>query len=154
MELVRCISERKSMPEQITVGKKYWVDYSTAWRDHDGDEYARVYLDEAKKHRVGELMTSNFQIVYRYLNYGESLGNYVNSHIGFLLKDIIRWCLNNPGHSLANNLIKYIHENKLNIEENMEKEFVVNSIPYKEFAERGMEEEYMKYMGYSMYCID
>lgn len=50
------------MPEQIIVGKKYWIDYSTAWKDNDGDEYAQVYLDEAKKHRVGELMTSHFQI--------------------------------------------------------------------------------------------
>ena len=81
MELVRCISERKSMPEQITVGKKYWIDYSTAWKDHDGDEYAQVYLDEAKEHRVGELMTSHFETVYRYLNYGESLTHYVNSRL-------------------------------------------------------------------------
>lgn len=62
--------------------------------------------------------------------------------------------MNNQGHSVADNLTKYIHENNLDIDENMEKDFVVNSIPYKEFAERGMGEEYMKYMGYSMYCID
>ena len=60
------------------------------------------------------------------------------------MKDIISWRLNNPEHSLADNLIRYIHENNLDINENMEKDFVVNSVPYKEFAERGMEEEYMK----------
>lgn len=82
------------------------------------------------------------------------LSNYINSHTGFLLKDIINWCLNNPTSSLANNLLMYIHDNKLDVEENMEKDFVVNSIPYKKFAERGMQEEYIKYMGYSMHCLD
>ena len=36
----------------------------------------------------------------------------------------------------------------------MEKEFVINSIPFKEFKDRDEEKEYMKYMGYSLYCID
>ena len=154
MELVRCVSERKSMPEQITVGKKYWIDLSTAWKDNDGDEYAQVYLDEAKKHRVGELMTNHFQIVYRHLNYGESLTHYVNSHTGFLLKDIIRWCLNNKYTSIASNLMKYICDNKLDTEENMEKDYVVNYVPCGEFVKRGMVAEYLIYHGYSMYCID
>lgn len=35
MELVKCISERKSMPGQITIGKKYWVDYSSRLRSDD-----------------------------------------------------------------------------------------------------------------------
>lgn len=38
--------------------------------------------------------------------------------------------------------------------ENMEKEFIVNSHPYKSFAEKGMLDEYEKYLGYSMKCID
>lgn len=154
MRLVRCISERKTMPGQLVVGKKYWIDDSTAWKDSDGDEYAQVYLDEAKENRVGDMLTSHFETIYRYLNYGASLSDYLNTHMGFLLKDIISWCLNNPNHSLANNLVLYIHDNKLDTAENMEKEFVVNSVPFKEFAERGMQEEYTKYMGYSMYCID
>lgn len=154
MELVRCISERKSMPEQITVGKKYWIDYSTAWKDHDGDEYAQVYLDEAKEHRVGELMTSHFETVYRYLNYGESLTHYLNSHTGFLLKDIIRWCLNNKNTTIAGNLMKYICDNQLDVEENMEKDFTVNYASYGESTERGMIAEYLMYHGYSMNCID
>lgn len=154
MKLVKCITERTSIPEQIIVDKKYWIDETTEYKDCDGDEYAEVYLDEAKKHRVGMIQTKHFETVYRYLNYGESLSNYINSHTGFLLKDIISWCLSNPTSSLANNLIMYIHDNKLDAEENMEKDFVVNSIPYKEFAKRGMQEEYIKYMGYSMYCLD
>lgn len=154
MRLVRCISERKTMPQQLVLGKKYWIDDSTTWKDSDGDEYAQVYLDESKENLIGDMCTSHFETIYRYLNYGASLSTYVNTKTGFLLKDIIGWCLNNPGHSLAKNLILYIHDNKLDISENMEKEFIVNSIPFKEFVERGKEEEYMKYMGYSMYCID
>ena len=38
--------------------------------------------------------------------------------------------------------------------ENMGKEFIVNSHPYKSFAEKGMLDEYEKYLGYSMKCID
>ena len=154
MKLVRCISERELMPGQIVIGRKYWIDESTVWTDSDGDEYAQVYLDEEKEHRVGELLTSHFEIVYRYLNYGGSLEPYLNTHIGFLLKDIINWCLQNPSHLLAEKLILYIHDNKLDTKENMEKEFVVNSVPFRDFAERNRQEEYAKYMGYSMYCID
>lgn len=154
MRLVRCISERMTMPEQIVVGKKYWIDDSTVWKDSDGNEYAQVYLDEAKEHIVGNMLTSHFKTIYRYLNYGASLSSYINTHTGFLLKDIISWCLNNQEHQLSRKLILYIHDNKLDKKENMEKEFVVNSIPFRAFAEKGMEEEYMKYMGYSMCCID
>ena len=57
----RCISERKSMSNQIKVGNEYWIDESTAWKDHDGDEYAQVYLDKDKEHRVGDLLTCHFE---------------------------------------------------------------------------------------------
>ena len=150
MELVRCISERKSMPGQITVGKLYWIDELSKWKDRDGDEYAQVYLDEEKKNRVGDLMTSHFKTVYRYLNFGGSLGTYVNSDYGFLLKDIISWCLSNPGNQLAEKVLLYIHDEKLDTEENMEKEYFVQSVPYKTFVDKGREEEYTKYLGYSL----
>ncbi len=68
MRLVRCISERKVMPGQLVVGKKYWVDESTVWKDPDGDEYAQVYLDEAKEYRVGDMLTSHFELVGGYRN--------------------------------------------------------------------------------------
>ena len=154
MELVRCVSERELMPEQTTVGKKYWIDSSTIWKDIDGDEYAFVYLDEAKRHEIGELKINHFEPVYRYLNYGESLTHYVNSHTGFLLKDIIRWCLSNKNTTIANNLMKYICDNQLDTEENMEKDYVVNYASYGEFSERGMIAEYLTYHGYSLNCID
>lgn len=159
MRLVRCISKvvlvrGKIIPSQLVVGKKYWIDDSTIRKDYYGDEYAQVYLDEAGKNRVGDMRTSYFETIYRYLNYGVPLSTYINTHTGFLLKDIISWCLNNPHHSLANHLIMYIHDNKLNTADNMEKEFVVNHVSAKEFAERGMIEKYMKYMGYSIQCVE
>lgn len=155
MKLVKCIEERANFPGQISKGSRYWIDESSVWKDSDGDEYAQVYLDEDKQHWVGNMLTSHFEAIYRYLNYGGSLSSYINSHIGFLLKDIIGWCVNEPsGNSLASNVIRYIHDNHLDVAENMEKEFVVNSIPFREFARRGMESEYEKYMGYSLYCID
>ena len=155
MRLVRCVSERKQVPCQLAVGKKYWIDDSTLWKDLDGDEYAQVYLDEDKQYKIGNMLTSHFKTIYRYLNFGGSLSSYVNTHIGFLLKDIIAWCVKQPsGNSLASNVIRYIHDNHLNTKENMEKEFVVNSIPVREFVKRGMGEEYIKYMGYSLYCIE
>lgn len=154
MRLVRCISERKSMPGQLIVGKKYWIDDSTTWKDSDGDEYAQVYLDEKKENMVGHMSTNHFETIYRYLNYGASLSHYLNTQTGFLLKDIISWCLNNWEQQLSQKLIMYIHDNKLNKKENMEKEFIINSTPFKEFVERDMADEYMKYLGYSMCCID
>lgn len=154
MELVRCISERNSNKGQVTIGKKYWMDVSTKYKDADGDEYAHIYLDEDKAKYVGNMLTSHFELVYRYLCYGASLSYYVNSKTGFLLKDIIGWCFKNPNHNLAENLIVYIDENKLYVPENLEKEFIIKHTSYKEFVERGIGEEYLKYMGYSMYCID
>lgn len=155
MKLVRCVNKTRSFENQIKIGKLYWIDESSIWKDSDGDEYVQVYLDEARRYYVAGMLTSHFETEYRYLNYGESLANYINTHIGFLLKDIIAWCVKElSGNSLACNLIAYIHNNHLEIAENMEKEFVVNSVPFREFAERGMAEEYMKYMGYSLYCVE
>lgn len=154
MLLVRCISERKSMPGQIVVGKKYWIDEKSAWKDHDGDEYAQVYLDETKENRVGELLTSHFTAIYRQLNHGISLEECANTHTGLLLKDIIKWCENNTNHAIAGNIMHYIKDNNLDLPENMEKDFVVNSVPAKEFIDRNAQDEYMKYMGYSLYCIE
>ncbi len=154
MEFVRCINKEKTNNKQLIIGKKYWIDNSTRCNGVDGDEYAEIYLDEEKEKHVGNILTKNFETVYRYLNYGASLSGYVNSNIAFLLKDIIGWCLNNSDHLIAEKLIFYIYDHKLDMPENMGKEFVVNSIPFREYAERGMEEAYMKYMGYSIYCVE
>ena len=154
MKLVKCITERNTMHKQIIEGHKYWIDESTIYTDFDGDEYAQVYLDENKENYVGNLLTSHFETVYRYLLYGESLSNYINSNIGFLLKDIISWCLSNSNYSLSENLLSYIYDNKLNIPENMEKDFIVESTSYVKLNNKEDTENYMKYMGYSLKCID
>ena len=153
MKLVRCISERKTNPGQITVGKKYWIDESTVWTDPDGDEYAEIYLDEEKEHRIGNMLTSHFETLYRYLDYC-CLENYVNTKTGFLLKDILNWCLKNPTHKLAEKVIFYIYDNELATKAKMEKEFVVRSAPLREFVEKGLEDEYVRYLGYSVSCIE
>lgn len=55
---VRCISERKTNPGQITVGEAYVIDRCTIWIDRDGDAYGTVYDKSGK--RVGELLLSHF----------------------------------------------------------------------------------------------
>ena len=142
------------MPEQLVVGKRYWIDDSTVYVDSDENEYAQVYLDEEKKCGVGNMCTSHFETVGRFLLYGESLENFVNGSIGHLLKDIIAWCEEGSRSLLADALTLYIYDKHLDIPENMEKEFLVKSTPAKYFIEQGMEAEYDKYVGYSLYCVD
>ena len=60
MKLVKCISERESMPEQIIVGRFYWMDETTKWKDSDGDEYAQIYTDELRQNRVGDMLCKHF----------------------------------------------------------------------------------------------
>lgn len=57
---VTCISIRKYVPNQIEVGKSYWMDEKSKWKDRDGDEYAQIYLDEKKEHRIAEMLISHF----------------------------------------------------------------------------------------------
>ena len=61
MRLVRCIEERQTKPEQISKGKLYWIDDSTRYRDFDGDEYGKIYLDEEKKYYIGNLRIRHFK---------------------------------------------------------------------------------------------
>lgn len=57
---VKCVSIRESKQEQITVGKCYWMDESSKWKDIDGDEYVCIYMDKNKQHRVAEMLVSHF----------------------------------------------------------------------------------------------
>ena len=154
MRLVRCVSKRESIPEQLEVGKKYWIDDSSEWSDTDGVTYAKVYLEEGKLTCIGNMRTDHFRTVYRYLNHGGSISSYINTHTGFLLKDIINWCMNNQDHQISEKLLLYILNEGLNTKENLEKEFIVNHIPFNEFVKRGEEESYSKYLGYYLHCID
>nr|DAZ61475.1 MAG TPA: hypothetical protein [Caudoviricetes sp.] len=60
MKKVRCISIRKFMPKQIEVGKIYYMDEKTKWKDEDGDEYAVFYSDKNGEDKIGNLLLSHF----------------------------------------------------------------------------------------------
>lgn len=152
MELVRCVSIRETMPKQITVGKKYWIDPLSEWIDCDGDTYVDVYSEEAKEHKIGTLNKNHFKIIYRYLKYGGSPD--VDSTSTYLLKDLIQWCLAQSSHSLASNVLRYIREHDLDCKENLEKEYAIKHEPYNSFAARRAESEYLEYMGYSVECME
>lgn len=63
MRKVRCISIRRSRPEQLKIGQTYYLDESTKWSDCDGDWYAVVYADNLKKIRVGVMAVTHFCFV-------------------------------------------------------------------------------------------
>ena len=64
MKLVKCVNEREGFPQQITVGRLYWMDENTIWKDTDGDEYARFYSNPIPRmeYMIGNLKTSHFAI--------------------------------------------------------------------------------------------
>ena len=61
MRLVRCIEERQTKPEQISKGKLYWIDDNTRYKDADGDEFGKIYLDKEKKYYIGNLKMRHFK---------------------------------------------------------------------------------------------
>ena len=65
MLLVRCISERETIPGHLVVGKKYWIYTPSTWKDSDGDEYAEIYLDEDREYKVGMMLTKHFEPIYQ-----------------------------------------------------------------------------------------
>lgn len=155
-ELVKCISIREDFPEQIKIGKKYWIDPASLWTDGDGDEWIKVYssLDNKEKNFIAQMKLEHFQTIYPILHYC-SLEGFVNTHTEFPLIYIIDWCKNNiPYHQLARKLLEYIKDKDLNTEENLLKDYVVNSIPFKEFEKAGNLDEYQKYLGYDLYCVE
>lgn len=154
MERVRCINIRESVPDQIQYDKKYWIDPLSKWKDIDGTEYAQVYTSEDKGSYVGTLRTDHFVSIPRYLC-ESSLDQYVNDHTAIMLKDIIHWCMENQNTDLSKNIIKYINDNNMNQKENMEKDYCINRIPLIEFERRGVStEQWDKYHGYDLFCID
>lgn len=154
MQVVRCISPRESKPNQLELGRLYWIDENTKYTDSDGDEYVTVFADANREREVGVLLTSHFGTDYKYMRYGMSLSIYVNDTMGNLLEDIIYWCndvLSRGEHnSLAKNVMKYIKEHSLDKPDNMQREFFVKSKPFKEFEKEGNPDGYMCYMGYSV----
>lgn len=59
---VKCVSARKFMIRQIEVGKFYYIDEDSKWKDIDGNEYVMVYPDSSKEHTIGMLLLSHFRM--------------------------------------------------------------------------------------------
>lgn len=154
MERVRCISIRESIPDQIQYGKKYWIDPLSKWKDIDGTEYAQVYTSEDKESYVGTLRTDHFVPISQVRYEESSLDQYINDHTAIMLKDIFHWCMENPNTDSSKSIIKYINDNNLNQKENMEKDYCINRIPLMEFEKRGCIEQWNKYHGYDLFCVD
>ena len=151
MKLMRCVSRDKMMPTAIVVGNQYWIDVDDSYTYFDGDKFVDVYIDKDKRERLGTMNLCHFS---ESAEDPIKLCNYVNNHRGLPLKDIISWCKDNPTTSLSQRLTLYIRDNKLDVEENMEKEFLINSVPYRAFAERGRSKEYERYLGLSLYTAE
>lgn len=86
------------------------------------------------------------------LNPLDFYGMMPNSHIPYKLKHIKAWC-HEPEQQrnlLAMKLVQIIQDKQY---QDDEAEFVINSIPFSEFQERGKAEEYSRYCGYDMYQV-
>lgn len=152
--LVKCINVYEDTPKQITVGQKYWVDDETDYKGIDGNVYVNVYKDKSKKQFIGVIDMSHFEVMYRHLKYGLSLTAYINTQQTCLLKDIVKWCLDNSTVQLAYCIFAYINDNGLNTEENQYKEYYVKSCSVEEFIRQNKRDEYTKYLGYSLECAE
>lgn len=60
MKIVKC-TERTSIKGQLEVGCYYWMDETTKHKDTDGDEYAMIYYDKIKAHKIGYLLCGHFE---------------------------------------------------------------------------------------------
>lgn len=154
MELVKCVSTRSNCLGQLVIGKKYWIDNKSKYADEDGDTYVEVYADEDKKQFIGRLLMGHFMPVKMPLKHGASLLHYVNTRIGFMLCDIVTWCKNNPEHALSTSIMRYINDNNLDAPENQYSDFIVNHVPFTAYHERGKADDYSRYMGYYLYCVE
>lgn len=71
MTKVKCISIREAFPNQISVGKYYWIDENNIFKydNDDNDFYTSVYLDEKKEHSIGILSLSHFDLSNTKINF-------------------------------------------------------------------------------------
>ena len=61
MKLVKCIKERNTGDREL--GKKFWMDETTIYKDSDGDTYVEMYKDPEKMDFVGRRLLSRFEVV-------------------------------------------------------------------------------------------
>ena len=60
MKKVKCISTRQFMPNQTEIGKMYYMDETTIYKNDNEKEYATFYLDKEGRNRIGNLCLSRF----------------------------------------------------------------------------------------------
>lgn len=60
MKKIKCISERNIAGGCLASGKYYYMDELTIYKDSDGDEYAKIYVDDKKEKYIGNLLLSHF----------------------------------------------------------------------------------------------
>lgn len=157
MRFVKCMNNNiiHENGKNLKIGNKYWVD------DNEGccciaynKDLVCTYADENKKEYIDLCDPDNFETINRGLKYRCSLLMYVNTHTELLLKDILEWCMNNLDMPIACSVLKIINDENLLLKENIYKCYVVNHSPYDEFIKRDRGSDYMKYLGYSLYCVD
>ena len=61
MKLVKCIKERNTGDYEL--GKEFWMDETTIYKDSDGDTYVEMYKDPEKMDFVGRRLLSRFKVV-------------------------------------------------------------------------------------------
>ncbi len=61
MKLVKCIKERNT--RDCELGKEFWIDETTIYKDSDGDTYVEMYKDPEKRDFVGRRLLSRFEVV-------------------------------------------------------------------------------------------
>ena len=61
MKLVKCIKERNT--KDCELGKEFWMDETTIYKDSDGDSYAEMYKDPQKEAPIGRRLLSRFEVV-------------------------------------------------------------------------------------------
>lgn len=149
----RCVSIRESKPEQLKKLKIYWLDEDNMYTDSDGDTFVDVYADAEGRVKVGTLNKIHFNNYIAYTKYGCDLSSYINETYGILLIDIISYCEKTRQYDMtAKNVLKYIEDKGLNIPENYFKEYFIKSMPIAKMRELGVEDDYIRYTGYSVIC--
>lgn len=155
LEAVRCISIRKSKPEQLKLHRIYWIDEDTKYTDLNGSTYVTVYADASKERLIGNLDVSHFENYFNYLYYGLTLSRYINSDDGVLLNDVIDFCEKNERFDIeARHVLKYINDKQYYMSKYLFREFFIKSIPLKCAIENEKVAEYMMYAGYSVVPVD
>ena len=109
MILVECIYERSDYPDQIKVGKEYWMDEDSI-SNHDNEEYAKIFKDKHKQKVIGMLCTSHFKLK-NFEQIKVIKDNYKSDEYDFNFDDIMAIISDNRYEALPKVLIFYVNDN-------------------------------------------